>query len=223
MTAFKTQTEHSFTNTGSAAAHNLVFEWLERCVLSHENCIQTVSGETVVEDIGPELPKRVIDVLPPLGHKYVCLFEAHGSHGHYTSLSHCWGSPDLRPLTTTISTSQDRLHGIEIRTLPKSFQDAISVTRATGIRYLWIDSLCIVQDDQDDWLEQSQQMGTFYERSRFTIAVADALNSHHGLFRTPSRKAVPIPYHDKSGKPRGSIFVMEPEEPSRLEGSTIDK
>ena len=64
-------------------------------------------------------------------------------------------------------------------------------------------------------------MGTFYERSRFTIAAADALNSHHGLFRTSPRKAVPIPYNDKSGKPWGSIFVMEPEEPSRLEGSPL--
>ena len=221
MTAFETQTERSFTNTGSPAAQSLVIEWLERCILSHENCRQTVSGETIVEDIEPERPRRVIDVLPPLGHEYVCPIEARGSHGHYATLSHCWGPRNLPPLTITISTLQDRLRGIEIRNLPKSFQDAVSVTRATGIRYLWIGSLCIVQDDHDDWLEQPQQMGTFYERSRFTIAAADALNSHHGLFRTPPRKAVPIPYHDKSGKPWGSIFVMEPEEPSRLEGSPL--
>ena len=169
----------------------------------------------------PELPKRVIDVLPPLGHEYVCLIEARGSHDHYAALSHCWGPQNLRPLTITISTLQDRLRGIEIRNRPKSFQDAVSVARASGIRYLWIDSLCIVQDDHDDWLEQSQQMGTFYERSRFTIAAADAVNSHQGFFRTLPRKAIPITYHDKSGKERGSIFVMEPEEPSRLEGSPL--
>ena len=174
-----------------------------------------------VEDIEPELPRRVVDVSPSLGEDFVRLIESRDSHGHYATLSHCWGPPTLRPLETTMNTLQERLAGIEMKRLPRSFQDAVRVTRATGVRYLWIDSLCIIQDDANDKIEQLGQMGAFYERARFTIAAADAANSRQGLFRPLSQEAVPIPYYDQSGRPAGSIFVGCPEPPSRLDGSPL--
>lgn len=66
--------------------------------------------------------------------------------------------------------------------LPKTFQDAIVVVRSLGINYLWIDSLCIVQDDIDDWVRESEQMGYIYENSRLKIAATSAPNATAGLY-----------------------------------------
>jgi hypothetical protein len=66
--------------------------------------------------------------------------------------------------------------------MPKTFQDAVVVTRSIGLRYLWIDSLCIIQDDPDDWLRESANMGSIYKNSRLTIAASSATDSTQGLF-----------------------------------------
>jgi hypothetical protein len=69
-----------------------------------------------------------------------------------------------------------------MNTLPKTFRDAVSVTRALNIRYIWIDSLCIVQDDLEDWEQEAAKMASIYEGSFLTIAAADSPNSNGGLF-----------------------------------------
>ena len=214
-------TEPLFIHTGSPAAYRFVGHCLEECVSFHKECAKTVSGKVYADEIEPELPRRVIDVLPRLGGDSVCLFESHSSRGRYTVLSHCWGPWTMRPLETTIDTLSERLAGIEMESLPQTFQDAVYVTRAAGLRFLWIDSLCIVQDDATDKVQQLGQMGAFYEKASFTIAAADAANSRQGLFRSLSQEAVTIPYHDQSGKPVGLISVRSPEPPSRLEGSPL--
>ncbi|TVY55546.1 hypothetical protein LCER1_G002742 [Lachnellula cervina] len=66
--------------------------------------------------------------------------------------------------------------------LPPSFRDAVIVTRELGIRYLWIDSLCIVQDDLDDWRKESAQMDRIYGMSFLTIIAAGASHSQGGCF-----------------------------------------
>ena len=64
----------------------------------------------------------------------------------YVALSHCWGSG--RQFMTTKATLQQKMEGISFAELPKTFQDAIVVSRALRVQYLWIDSLCIIQDDR---------------------------------------------------------------------------
>jgi hypothetical protein len=58
------------------------------------------------------------------------------------------------------------------------------VTRRFGIQYLWIDSLCIIQDDQHDWQIQSAQMADIYQNAIVTIAGSASSGPHQGLFRT---------------------------------------
>jgi len=72
--------------------------------------------------------------------------------------------------------------------IPKTFADAIQVGRALGIRYLWIDSLCIIQDSPDDWRHESSRMASIYEHAWCGIAATKAANSSEGLFsdRHPS-------------------------------------
>ena len=66
--------------------------------------------------------------------------------------------------------------------IPKTFQDAIRFNRHLGIRYLWIDSLCIIQQDSDDWARESAKMCDVYENAYVTIAASSASNSTQGLF-----------------------------------------
>lgn len=70
--------------------------------------------------------------------------------------------------------------------LPRTFQDAIQVTRGLGVRYIWIDALCIVQDDHQDWEREAGEMATIYHNSFLTITGAAAESPEAGLFSTNS-------------------------------------
>lgn len=60
--------------------------------------------------------------------------------------------------------------------LPPLFQDAIIITRQLGLRYLWIDSLCIIQDSLRDWETEAAKMASIYQNSYVTISATDASN-----------------------------------------------
>lgn len=100
-------------------------------------------------------------------------------HGRYTCLSHFWGARQL--LMTTKENVEIHGKGIAWEAIPKTFQDVIAVTRFLGINYLWIDSLCIIQKDVDDWAEESSKMCSIYENSYLTIAATSASDSSGGL------------------------------------------
>ena len=114
------------------------------------------------ESCEPALPNRVLD-LGQEPTQTIKLLETNFRRGHYCALSHCWGPPEKHPIQTTSNTLKDHLEGIEFKVLPRTFQDAVTVTRAIGVRYLWIDCLCIVQDDKNDWKKEAAMMGSIYE------------------------------------------------------------
>ena len=98
---------------------------------------------------------------------------------HYICLSHCWGA--FQPLKTTKETLPKFKDNIPWDELPKTFQDAVNVTRWLGLRYLWIDSLCIIQDDQNDWQEQSAEMANIYGDALLVIAASVSRSSQSGF------------------------------------------
>ncbi|KAL0264280.1 hypothetical protein SLS55_000227 [Diplodia seriata] len=189
-------------------AFRMTREWLSTCLNYHPSCTRTLSKSTIDETAEPVLPTRVIDVAPPDGSANVRLLEPMGGSGRYVTLSHCWGPRDRHPLTTTKATLPQHLTEISWHRLPKTFRDAITVVRALGFRYIWIDSLCIVQDDHHDWLRESEQMGMIYERAVLTIAACHATDSTEGCFfdRPPSRPAVQLPYWNAEGKQDGHMY-----------------
>ncbi|KAF2262925.1 HET-domain-containing protein, partial [Lojkania enalia] len=141
------------------------------------------------------LPLRVLDVNhdSPSG---VALFETQGLSAPYACLSHCWGGH--QPLTTIRANIEEHKKAIHWTCLPKTFQDAIIFVRRLLIRYLWIDSLCITQDDAQDWTIQSAQMASIYRNSSITLSAAWAAGPHDGLFiqkppRTHSQTTDPGP------------------------------
>jgi hypothetical protein len=98
----------------------------------------------------------------------------------YVTLSHCWGEIDLFKLKSNNIAS---LHNsIPMERLCKTFQDAIMVTRTLGLRYLWIDSLCIIQDNEEDWRQESTRMAYVYGNAIVNIAATDAKDGSVGLF-----------------------------------------
>lgn len=107
----------------------------------------------------------------------------------YATLSHCWGSTS--PIQTT---SQNIRHfileGISRKDLPKTFNEAIDVVRSLGMRYLWIDALCIVQDSMEDWLHEADLMSKVYRYCFINIAATASESSKGGLYRTRNPQAV---------------------------------
>ncbi len=168
------------TNTGSDAAFRLASAWLDECLQNHKSCPQTASAAG-----DPALPHRVIDVGPPGGSDEPYLLETCGQTGQYIALSHCWGGG--HPIQTTKANVQDHRAQVRLAGLPRTFRDAVNVTRRLGFRYLWIDSLCIIQDDEKDWETEAALMHQYYKQSLLTIAAADGRNSDDGLFRDRER------------------------------------
>lgn len=98
----------------------------------------------------------------------------------YVALSHCWGktkTPILKKHMLRTMTLD-----IDWQRLPKTFQDAILVTRRMGFRYLWIDSLCIIQDSPEDWIKESGTMQNVYANCVLTIVASWGKDSDTGLF-----------------------------------------
>lgn len=89
-------------------------------------------------------PKRLLDLQG--GIKLVDSSETEGAA--YIILSHCWGKAYLIRL---LKSNEGQFRKGDITGLPKTFREAIQVTRDLGYRYIWIDSLCIIQDSEEDW------------------------------------------------------------------------
>ncbi|KAF5666068.1 heterokaryon incompatibility protein [Fusarium heterosporum] len=98
----------------------------------------------------------------------------------YVALSHCWGSSGIKFKTTKL-TIKDYRQAISFEDLPMNFQDAVVITRSIGIRYLWIDSLCILQDDIEDWQAESSKMASIYRDAYLVLAATQAADSSEGF------------------------------------------
>ncbi|CAH0045699.1 unnamed protein product [Clonostachys solani] len=103
------------------------------------------------------------------------------SEHEFATLSHCWGrNPIITLRQDNISQFQ---HSITMTALPLVFQQAIYVARKLGFAYLWIDSLCIIQDSEEDWRHESALMGKVYSNSSLNIMATDSKDGTQGLFR----------------------------------------
>ena len=129
----------------------------------------------------PETGFRVLDLQPPETNSDLRLVENFRNEERYVTLSHCWG--ESQPLKLTSATKDSFQQRIHYSHLPRTFQDAVLATRALGIRYLWIDSLCIIQDSQQDWEKQCALMVQIYRDSYVTIAGTRASSCSSGFLQ----------------------------------------
>jgi hypothetical protein len=99
----------------------------------------------------------------------------------YITLSHCWGSYAIVTLEKgTLITFKSM---IPLSDLPQTFRDAVVMTKRLGVRYLWIDSLCIIQDSAEDWQRESARMWEIYTYSSLNLAATGSSDGTGGLFR----------------------------------------
>ncbi|KAK8236004.1 heterokaryon incompatibility protein-domain-containing protein [Phyllosticta capitalensis] len=161
-----------------------------------------------IQNTDRSFPKRLVDVVDSRMDGSVRLIETSGRERPYLSLSHCWGDPTLHPLP--LETTRDNLcrhlEGIPWDDLPKTFQDAVNFVRRLGERYIWIDSLCIMQDSTEDWTEESGKMTSIYQNSIITIAATKSDNSSGGCFSTPDVEYKAHPFAVKYSN--GSYFTV---------------
>jgi hypothetical protein len=167
----------------------LATQWINNCLTDHSSSCPF--------DAMVSLPTRVIDVGVDLEAPQVRVFETKGLQGTWVALSHCWGH--VARFVTEISNLHERTQGIVLSDLPKTFLDAIKVTRKLGYRYLWIDSLCILQDSHQDWVDESSRMQDYYSKAILTIASDLATGDHESFLDNarPQSTSATIPFNTK--------------------------
>ncbi|KAL7754536.1 hypothetical protein ACKLNR_015534 [Fusarium oxysporum f. sp. zingiberi] len=156
--------------------------WLKECE-SHEQCIKSLPNTKEAK-----LPTRVLDLtgssdIPsdPNDIKIKLRETEEGETGTYTALSYCWGAnPDLH-FKTTSENLQKHKEGISFFDLPLTQRETILATLYLGIRYLWIDGLCIIQDSRQDWEAESVKMGSVYTNAHLTLAATSSDTPDMGL------------------------------------------
>ncbi len=109
------------------------------------------------------------------------LLESKGMTGRYMALSYVWGSG--LPLKLTNSTLGTFKAGIPWPSIPKTLQDAMTITHRLGLCYLWVDALTIVQDDEADWKIEAATMATVYSNAYLTIAATISRSCEDGILK----------------------------------------
>ncbi|KAF1978831.1 HET-domain-containing protein [Bimuria novae-zelandiae CBS 107.79] len=171
-----------------------IAQWLKECDDSHALCIDS-SRER-------RLPTRVLHIVGP---RQIRLLATESDlQARYACLSHCWGS--TTPIRTTTSNITALEGGITWEKLPTTFQDAVEVTRGLGLQYLWIDSLCIVQDDLEDWRHEGAKMASIYAQAYVTLAATKSSDSSGGFH--PELSAAPDPLSYKFFKNLRNPFTL---------------
>lgn len=134
---------------------------IHECFHQHESCARR--GR-------PLLPSRCLD-LGSDTEDIVKVIHTASQVGRYACLSHCWGNHQTCSLTSDSYTKYTM--GVHISELPRTYRDAISVCRKLGLRYLWIDSMCILQDSKADWQAESPKMIKYYGQCHICIAATN--------------------------------------------------
>jgi hypothetical protein len=160
-------------HTGSAVNLELAKIWVQDCTLTHDKC-----GGSCSQKSPPLLPSRVIDVTD-LARPY--LLDTQGKRDHYFTPSYCWGQ-SMRLLSTSQTYATFRRMLPMDERMPLTFREAFTVTKALGYRYLWIDALCMLQDDPADVHKEMARMGEIYMHSVVTICASKGPNANSGLF-----------------------------------------
>jgi hypothetical protein len=171
----------------------------------------------------PLLPPRVVDLESEGALERLSLhISAPGERAQYATLSYCWGDPP-HPFVTTKATLGDPSKMAWAR-LPGTIMDAVAVVRGLEIRYLWVDALCIVQDDEVDKTEQITKMGKIYSNATITIAAAGSSNVYSGFLKDrPFPKfSMPIDNGSRMVWFHGTICDL-PDEPLDKRGWTLQE
>lgn len=181
----------TFSDALSADNVALITPWLQECNENHKRC--NTSG-------APYSPTRLVDV--GNSNEDIHLVLRGDSPRSYAALTYCWGKPSASwpSFKTTKSNIKARLSSIPAsELLLPTLQDVIQATRSLGMQYIWIDSLCIIQDCSDDWKKESADMKHIYANAYMTLSAIAARTLAEGFLVRPSPCSVEMPLVIKKG------------------------
>lgn len=172
---------------------------LKKCNAEHNKCRKANASA---------LPSRVIDVgYEELSTTLKLHVPKHQEYGSYVALSYCWGGQ--QPTITTLDNIGARTAAISFAELPQTVRDAVAVTRSLGIRYLWVDALCIIQDSGPDKIKEIALMGEIYKNAAVTVAAGNATDVKEGFLKPrslPSACSLPLYISEKQS---GTIWLQD--------------
>ncbi|KAE9373668.1 HET-domain-containing protein, partial [Stipitochalara longipes BDJ] len=156
-----------------------------------------------------KLPSRLVRVSSLGEPESARLCKTSRQKGRYCALSYCWGPPGSQPLATMQDNYSAYLEKLPYNDLPKTILDAFQVTRNMGLSYIWIDSLCIIQNDAEDTQKELGKMLRIYRNAQFTISAASASNCKQGFLKV-------LPLQDGTDDTEGPFFL-----PLRVDENTM--
>ncbi|KAJ5257138.1 transcription factor Zn C2H2 [Penicillium angulare] len=176
--------------------------------LTHETCCKSLAGLPLPISGNATLPTRCIE----LHRERVFLRCTKGLVGSYMTLSHRWNQ-ETEASKTMVSNCKARKEGVWDCKLPKLFMDVLEVAKRLDVKYVWIDSLCIIQEGDAglDWDNEAVKMAEYYENSLITV-MATSATREHGLFPISSfpissAQFARLPYRNREGQLDGHFFV----------------
>ena len=173
----------------------LVNQWIMSCCDLHEQCRQESAFAA---------PTRLLSIEG----MRLRLCSLHEASPRYAALSYCWGAGVS--CVTTSSSIEQHSQQIEWSSLPATFQDAIVTSQKLGINYLWIDSLCIIQDSRVDWENECQRTGDYYKNAHITLSSLDSSSTAEGFLRLRKHSTIQLAHPDycirPTGRPTNIIF-----------------
>ncbi|KAK2741335.1 heterokaryon incompatibility protein [Colletotrichum kahawae] len=152
-------------DTRSEACLSFIKQSIRQCVTEHGACKS--SSTTFV-------PTRLLYVGGGSDALRLCETTTWQVQPPYVALSHCWGGS--KPLSLVKARLNEFKDHINVADLPSTFNDAITVSQDLEIPYLWIDSLCIIQDDTRDWEQEAARMADVYGKAFIVITASSSPN-----------------------------------------------
>lgn len=191
--------------------------WMVQCESSHKEC-KTLTQRT--------LPKRVVQILPgpKPGNCKIRLHETSiAQQAPYVCLSHCWGKHQI--IVTNEKNFAQHQKEIPWKSLSTTFQDAVEFTCRIGVEFIWIDSLCIIQDSKADWEKEAVKMASYYSNADLTIAASAAKDGTVGLFpkKQDTDEALELCGQDAKGRPYHVVARTAIDHPFDVEEDEFDQ
>ena len=200
--------------------------WHRECVSNHPQCCKTLSGTQSCQIESTLLPTRCIETLLVATQddestwRHV-LRETTDQSGQYICLSHRWNE-EIKTSKTTAANIMCRLGkclqvtehkppcSSHINWMSRLFADTCIFAHGLGIKYVWIDSICIKQDDVEEWNREAPQMARYYQNAWATVVAANnaANNGLPNMRRTdPGPGMARLPYMDRNGEQQGYFYL----------------
>lgn len=171
------------TSTSSNECFEIAKQWLEDCSFNHMKCSATEGASAIPK------PTYLLDVTVkgPKGAPGIKLVDGQflDPFTEYVTLSHCWGisrDPNMKRIRLHKKTLQALRQGVANSSLPKTFSDAAVATTRLGYKYLWIDALCIMHDNEKLVLEEIRNLHQTYGEATLNLAATGATDDSAGLF-----------------------------------------